>query len=84
MLFRSEMAALPRDVLADPRTALVGDLALTERLARGAREALRPGGTLVLEIGETQAEEVRSVLTGFDAIRVVQDLTGRDRVVVAS
>ena len=79
-----EMAALPRDVLADPRTALVGDLALTERLARGAREALRPGGTLVLEIGETQAEEVRSVLTGFDAIRVVQDLTGRDRVVVAS
>ena len=79
-----EMAALPRDVLADPRTALVGDLALTERLARGAREALRPGGTFVLEIGETQAEEVRSVLTGFDAIRVVPDLTGRDRVVVAS
>lgn len=79
-----EMAALPRDVLADPRAALVGDLALTERLARGAREALRPGGTLVLEIGETQAEEVRSVLTGFDAIRVVPDLTGRDRVVVAS
>ena len=79
-----EIDSLPRDVLADPRTALVGDLGLTQRLAREAREALRPGGTLVLEIGGDQADEVRGVLDGFPSVRVLPDLAGRDRVVVAS
>lgn len=79
-----EIDSLPRDVLADPRTALVGDLGLTQRLARAAREALRPGGTLVLEIGDDQADEVRGVLDGFPSVRVLPDLAGRDRVVVAS
>ncbi|MFM8944496.1 MAG: peptide chain release factor N(5)-glutamine methyltransferase [Actinomycetota bacterium] len=79
-----EVDALPADVLADPMEALVGDLALTERLARGAREALRQGGTFIVEIGEAQADEVRGVLAGFRDVRVERDLVGRDRVVVAS
>lgn len=79
-----EVDALPADVLADPMEALVGDLALTERLALGAREALRQGGTFIVEIGEAQADEVRGVLAGFRDVRVERDLVGRDRVVVAS
>jgi methylase of polypeptide subunit release factors len=39
-----------------------------------------------VEIGETQARDVAEVLrdAGWTAVAIEQDLTGRDRVVVAS
>jgi release factor glutamine methyltransferase len=80
-----EVASLPAEVLADPEAALVGGIELVERLCAEATGWLRPGGTLAIEIGETQGEEVsRAVRTaGLTDVRVVADLTGRDRFVVA-
>jgi release factor glutamine methyltransferase len=80
-----EVASLPAEVLADPVAALVGGIELVERLCAEATGWLRPGGTLAIEIGETQGEEVsRAVRTaGLTHVRVVADLTGRDRFVVA-
>ena len=80
-----EVASLPAEVLADPETALVGGIELVERLCAEAMTWLRPGGTLALEIGETQGDEVSRVVSdaGLTDARVVTDLTGRDRFVVA-
>jgi release factor glutamine methyltransferase len=46
---------------------------------------LAPGGTLVTEIGETQADAVRALATaaGFASVRVEPDLAGRPRGLVA-
>lgn len=80
-----EVAALPADVLADPIDALVGGPEVIAAIADGAREVLRPGGALVLEIGETQGDEVRTLLAErFATVRIERDLAGRDRVAVAS
>ena len=57
-------------------------LEVTRRIVAGAARWLSPSGLLALEVGETQAEEVRSLLTGLDAW-VEPDLTGRDRFVFA-
>lgn len=75
--------ALPADVRAEPYEALVGDLELLRRLLEGARGALRPGGSIVLEIGEGQAAETLGELAGFAEGRTHHDLAGRDRIVSA-
>jgi release factor glutamine methyltransferase len=66
----------------EPRTALVGEGAI-EALARGAVEAVVPGGALVLEVGDGQAPGVAALLEGlgYGDVRVTADLTGRERVV---
>ena len=45
---------------------------------------LRPGGWIAVEIGYDQGEQVNDIFaaSGAQDIRVVQDLAGRDRVVV--
>ena len=80
-----ELAALPAEVRADPLEALVGGPEVIAAIADGARALLRPGGALVLEIGETQGTEVRGILAArFSDVRIERDLVGRDRVAVAS
>jgi len=66
----------------EPRTALVGEGA-TAVVARSAREVLRFGGALVLEVAEGSAQEVAALLRelGYRDVVVTADLTGRDRVV---
>ena len=78
-------ATLPRDVLADPRSALAGGADTYARLFAQAFETLRPGGAVAVEIGETQAAAIRHIATGagFVEVEVHADLTGRDRVVTA-
>ncbi len=78
-------ATLPRDVLADPRSALAGGVDTYAKLLSQASEVLRPGGTVAVEIAETQAASIRDVASeaGFVDIEVHADLTGRDRVVTA-
>jgi release factor glutamine methyltransferase len=72
----------------EPRLALVpvpDAPRMYRRLAGGARRLLRPGGALLLEVGQGQAEEVSSICAreGFQVERVVPDLAGIPRVVVA-
>jgi len=79
---------LPEEVRRDPFEALVGGvggLDVQARLAADAPAWLRPGGWLVVEMGETQAEDVTGLMTGagFADIRVTRDLAGRDRVASA-
>jgi release factor glutamine methyltransferase len=66
----------------EPRIALVAHGA-TEEVARAATEALRPGGWIVLEIAENQAEAVASLLDrlGYSQLRISPDMAGRDRVI---
>ncbi len=65
----------------EPRTALVGEGA-TEEIARRALQVLRPGGALVLETGESDAQRVHGLLAGlgYADVRTTKDLAGRDRV----
>ncbi|HZC28323.1 MAG TPA: peptide chain release factor N(5)-glutamine methyltransferase [Gaiellaceae bacterium] len=66
----------------EPRIALVAHGA-TEAVARAATEALRPGGWIVLEIAENQAENVARLLDalGYGKLRISPDMAGRDRVI---
>ena len=86
---QSEMANLAPEVRNwEPLAALTpgGDgLGAYRVIARGAGARLVAGGRLLLEIGPSQAAAVAALLVaeGFGAIRVLQDLDGRDRVVVA-
>ena len=54
-------------------------------LAQGASAALRPGGSLVLEIGADQANAVAAILdaVGLIDVQIRTDLAGRDRIAVA-
>lgn len=85
-LSESEYADLPPEVRLDPYEALVGGTDVHARLAEDARWWLRPGGRLVLEIGDTQGDAVRALLAGagLENVAVRQDLTGRDRVAIAT
>ncbi|HKI28869.1 MAG TPA: HemK/PrmC family methyltransferase [Actinomycetota bacterium] len=84
-----ELHLLPRDVLAhEPCRSLDGGPRGTEVLERAARAAarwLRPGGSVLLELGGDQADELSTTMaaTGFSAIRVHRDEEGRDRAIEA-
>ena len=66
----------------EPHVALVGRGA-TEAVIAGAAGTLVPGGALVLEVGDGQAERIARQLerAGYGNIRTTADLAGRDRVV---
>lgn len=84
-------AAVPRDPevrLFDPHIALYGGedgLDIVRILSVRAAELLRSGGLLVIEHGELQGEEIRSILTrdGWRAAATHRDLTLRDRATTA-
>jgi release factor glutamine methyltransferase len=84
-----ELPFLPRDVLAnEPRTALDGGPRGTSVLVRAAEAAprwLRPGGSVLLELGGDQAGEVAAACerVGLIGIRVHRDGDGQDRAIEA-
>ena len=59
--------------------------ALATALAQHYKNALCPGGALVLEIGWQQREAVTALLAeyGWADIRCIQDFGGNDRCVIA-
>jgi release factor glutamine methyltransferase len=70
----------------EPRSAVFGGPTGTEVIARlipQARELLRPGGTLVLEVSGSIAEQVLALLKGWDQPDVIPDLQQIPRVVRA-
>jgi release factor glutamine methyltransferase len=85
----AEMADLARDVRDwEPHLALTpgGDGLQPYRIiAAKAGSHLRAGGRLMVEIGPTQAAAVAGFFSqhGFDQVAVLQDMDGRDRVVLA-
>ena len=85
------VGAIPRDPevrLHDPEAALYGGadgLDVVRVISRRAQRLLRPGGTLVLEHGEVQGDELRALLAadGWRVATTHRDLLGRDRATTA-
>ncbi|HUK46041.1 MAG TPA: peptide chain release factor N(5)-glutamine methyltransferase [Terriglobales bacterium] len=70
----------------EPRNAVFAGSKGTEvieRLIPQARDVLKPGGSLVMEISGTIALQVRGMLSGWQEIEIANDLQGVQRVVIA-
>lgn len=79
-----EMKTLAPELSFEPRTALEAPdegLAFYRHIARAYRFALKAGGALVFEIGDTQEEAVRGILAlnGYVRTDVLPDAEGRPR-----
>jgi release factor glutamine methyltransferase len=59
-------------------------LEIYRRLIPQAREVLRPGGLLAMEIGFGQEEGLRDLMAGWDGVEFLEDLRGVRRVVVGT
>ncbi len=83
-----EMGGLAPELQHEPRAALTDDgdgLSAYRAIAAGAGGFLVPGGRLMVEIGWRQGPDVLAMLraAGFEGLRILPDLDGRDRVAVA-
>jgi release factor glutamine methyltransferase len=84
-----ELAGLPREVRDhEPMLALDGGadgLDFYRRAISRMVRCLLPGGFVMVEIGDDQGDAVSALFrdAGFTDVRVIKDLAGRDRVVVA-
>ena len=84
----AEYRTLAPELLAEPKLALTAPqegLAFYRHIAPAYRPALRPGGALVLEIGDTQGPAVAAICraAGYADVRVHRDLAGNPRAVTA-
>ncbi len=79
------LGSLPPEVsMYEPRLALDGGpdgMAVIRRIIAGAPATLRPGGWLLMEIGEEQAGPLASLMAaeGFSGIQARRDLQGIER-----
>jgi release factor glutamine methyltransferase len=79
------ISSLPPEVSRhEPRAALDGGpdgMAVIRRIVAGAPTVLKPGGWLLMEIGEEQAGPLASLMAaeGFSGIRARRDLNGVER-----
>jgi release factor glutamine methyltransferase len=74
--FEPEMA-----LIAGPRGTEISELIIS-----GAPAYLRPGGSLIMEMGIGQAEELRNLAAdagSYSAVNILKDLSGIERVVAA-
>ena len=77
-----DVDGLPPEVLHEPLEALVG-FGRQAEVAEAAFAVLRPGGILVLEVGDGQAPEVEAALRGlgYEDVRSTRDLARCERAV---
>lgn len=81
---------LPPEVLADPKLALTAGadgLDAIKVIVRDAPKYLAPGGRIMFEIGEQQAEQAGLLTQSdkrYESIVILKDLNDRDRVVILS
>jgi release factor glutamine methyltransferase len=77
-----DLPSLEPELRHEPAEALVGD-GRHEAVLRAALRPLRPGGAIVLEVGDGQAAAVASLLkeAGYEEIGVSRDLAGCERIV---
>ncbi len=86
----SDRGQLAREVVEhDPEAALFGGPdghEVVDALLGAAREWLRPGGVVIVELDERRGAAAVAVATGLGltGVHLVRDLAGRDRAVVAS
>lgn len=85
----AEVKTLMPEVLQEPLLALDGGadgLDIIRRIAKDARARLKVGGTLALELSETQGAAVKSVLeaAGWAFVRIEKDLQRNDRFAFAT
>ncbi len=83
---RALLAVEVRDFEPPEALFAAGDgLAVFRRLIPQAREMLVPGGWMVMEIGQGQAEALRALLAdaGYEEISFTPDLQGIPRVAAA-
>jgi len=69
----------------EPRLAVfagIHGLDVIRRLIPQSREALRPGGWLLMEIGYSMSESVMGLLADWNDVHAVPDLQGIPRVIV--
>ncbi len=70
----------------EPKVAVFGGARgfdIYRRLIPQAKDVLKPSGWLVMEIGFSQEEDIRGLLSGWSEVRVTADLQGIPRVVAA-
>jgi release factor glutamine methyltransferase len=70
----------------EPRNAVFAGptgLGVIERLIPQAREVLKPGGWLVIEMSGTIAERVQELLSDWKDVQITNDLQGIARVASA-
>ncbi|GAB4282432.1 MAG: peptide chain release factor N(5)-glutamine methyltransferase [Coriobacteriia bacterium] len=84
----ADLPDLPAEVLGfEPRTALDGGadgLSVARRIWGEGARWLRPGGTLALELDAGRVRDAaREIGDAYTDVRVREDLTGRDRILVA-
>ncbi len=82
------IAGLDKEVLAEPRLALDGGpdgLAVAREIMAAAPAALKRGGALFMELGDTQGPAAVKLLDGgtWKTRKVVKDLNGKKRFVCA-
>ncbi|MBO4883886.1 MAG: peptide chain release factor N(5)-glutamine methyltransferase [Clostridia bacterium] len=85
-LDQRDMEELQPEVRREPALALFGGadgLDFYRRIAKDAPRFLVPGGILLLEVGQGQAQAVRDMLAGFARRAVHRDLSGVERVIEA-
>jgi release factor glutamine methyltransferase len=76
----------PQVIDYEPASALFAGpsgLDVYERLIPQAREALKPGGWLLMEIGQGQRDALVRLLSGWNSVGFVDDLQGIPRVACA-
>ena len=83
---RADMETLMQEVKREPSLALLGGedgLDFYRRIVPGARNYLKPEGSLVLEVGDGQAKAVCALLAdaGYQDISVKDDIAGLPRMV---
>ncbi len=85
-LARASAAGLPPELAHEPEVALFGGAdgyEVLKPLIAGAGEALMPGGSLAVEVGDGQADVVAGLFAeaGLIEIEILRDLAGHQRVV---
>ena len=73
----------------EPLLALVADedgLCFYKQIIKDATDWIKPGGYLVIEIGETQANSILKLMQNelhYDEIEIINDLQGKERIISA-
>ncbi|MBL7140441.1 MAG: peptide chain release factor N(5)-glutamine methyltransferase [Planctomycetes bacterium] len=85
-----EWDGLPAEIRRhEPRGALVAGpdgTEVIERIVKGARAYLKPGGVMLVEIGESQgraAREMAEAARGLADVDILKDYAGHDRILLA-